>query len=135
MATVFAPTNAAFRKLTAALGITQAQLFNRTVRHALRWPSSNTMSLTLSFSFQQSLLQTVLKYHVVPGAALRAAQLQSEQRLTTQQGSNLTIRLEGSTVRVIGVSSRATVTAADVPACKAVVHVVDTVLLPQPLGP
>ena len=30
--TVFAPTNAAFRKLTAALGITQAQLFNRTVR-------------------------------------------------------------------------------------------------------
>ena len=77
----------------------------------------------------------MLKYHVVPGAALRAAQLTSEQRLTTLQGSNLTIRLEGSTVRVIGVSSRATVTTADVPACKAVVHVVDTVLLPQPLGP
>ena len=135
VATVFAPTNAAFRKLTAALGITQAQLFNRTVRHALRWPTGDAMSLTLSFSFQQSLLQTVLKYHVVPGAALRAAQLKSEQRLTTLQGSNLTIRLEGSTVRVIGVSSRATVTTADVPACKAVVHVVDTVLLPQPLGP
>ena len=77
----------------------------------------------------------MLKYHVVPGAALRAAQLKSEQRLTTLQGSNLTIRLEGSAVRVIGVSSRATVTTADVPACKAVVHVVDTVLLPQPLGP
>ena len=83
----------------------------------------------------QSLLQTVLKYHVVPGAALKAAQLTNEQRLTTLQGSNLAIRLEGSAVRVIGVSSRATVTAADVPACKSVVHVVDTVLLPQPLGP
>jgi transforming growth factor-beta-induced protein len=88
-----------------------------------------------SLVLQQSLLQTVLKYHVVPGSALRAAQLKSEQRLTTLQGSNLTIRLEGSNVRVIGVSSRATVTTADVPACKAVVHVVDTVLLPQPLGP
>ena len=38
VATVFAPTNAAFRKLTAALGITQTQLFNRTVRTALNLP-------------------------------------------------------------------------------------------------
>ena len=77
----------------------------------------------------------MLKYHVVPGSAAKAATLTNNERLTTLQGSNVTVRLTGSTVRIIGVSSSATVTAADVPACKSVVHIIDTVLLPQPLGP
>jgi uncharacterized surface protein with fasciclin (FAS1) repeats len=80
----------------------------------------------------------VLKYHVVPGVAARAASLSNDQRLKTVQGANLTVRLvpgadNTTTVRIIGVSSTATVTQADVPACKSIVHVIDTVLLPQPL--
>jgi uncharacterized surface protein with fasciclin (FAS1) repeats len=81
----------------------------------------------------------VLKYHVVPGVAARAADLTNDQRLKTLQGANVTVRLvpgagnAAATVRIIGVSSTATVTQADVPACKSIVHVIDTVLLPQPL--
>jgi uncharacterized surface protein with fasciclin (FAS1) repeats len=84
------------------------------------------------------VLVNVLKYHVVPGAAARAASLTSEQRLKTLQGANITVRLvpganNTTTVRLIGVASTATVTQADVPACKSVVHIIDTVLLPKPL--
>lgn len=92
-----------------------------------------TALLTPLLRRSQDLLQTVLKYHVVPGSALKAAQLTNDQRLKTLQGNNVTVRLEGSTVRIIGVSSRAVVTGADVSACKSVIHVIDTVLLPQPL--
>lgn len=89
---------------------------------------------------RQALLTTVLTYHVVPGSALRASAITSDQRVKTLEGANLTLRLVngtagvGPTVRVIGVSSSATVVTADVPACKSVVHIVDTVLLPTPLA-
>jgi uncharacterized surface protein with fasciclin (FAS1) repeats len=87
------------------------------------------------------LLTTVLKYHVVPGAALRASALSNDQRLVTLLGPNVTVRLavsgggvnQTTTVRIIGVSSTATVVQADVVACRSIVHVIDTVLLPQPL--
>lgn len=77
---------------------------------------------------------------MVPGVAARAANLTNDERLKTLQGANLTVRLipnaganSTTLVRIIGVSSTATVVIPDVPACKSVVHVIDTVLLPQPL--
>ena len=117
--TVFAPNNAAFQKLTGALGISSAAFLNRT-----------------------ALLQIVLPYHIVPGKALRAAALSDGQRLTTAQGANLTVQFQGGagttgaapSVVIVGVSSRATVVTPDVPACRSVVHIIDTVLLPQPLS-
>ncbi len=79
----------------------------------------------------------MLKYHVVPGVAARASDLRNEQRLATLQGANLAVRTTatpGSAVQIVGVGSRANVVTADVSACKAVVHVVDTVLLPVSPG-
>lgn len=78
----------------------------------------------------------MLPYHVVPGVAAKAATLSDGQKLPTlRKGANHTVVLGGGGgVSIVGVSSRANVVQADVPACKSVVHVIDTVLLPQPLS-
>jgi len=158
--TVFAPTNDAFVKLEQALGITQAQLLANSVRHPQLFSfvlassglirgsdgtwvymphTKNTGRITrgaealnlVRCCSTQALLQTVLKYHIVAGKALKAADLSNNQKLTTIQGDNVTVQLSGGSVVIVGVSSRATVVIPDVAACKSVVHVIDTVLLPQ----
>lgn len=159
--TVFAPTNDAFVKLEAALGITQAQLLANLVRHPqlfcfvlassdglVRGSDAIWVYIPHTYSGRitrgaeallnlvccrstQALLQTVLKYHIVAGKALKASDLSNNQKLTTIQGDNVTVQLSGGSVVIVGVSSRATVVSPDVPACKSVVHVIDTVLLPQ----
>jgi uncharacterized surface protein with fasciclin (FAS1) repeats len=150
--TVFAPTNAAFAKLAGALGVTQAQLLARTVRArpAAAQPRGGGPPLARALTraramrtarpaAHQDLLRSILTYHVVPGVAAKARDLRNDQRLATLQGANVTVRLPGDTaagatpssVRVVGVASTATVVQADVPACRSVVHVIDTVLLPS----
>jgi uncharacterized surface protein with fasciclin (FAS1) repeats len=103
--TVFAPTDAAFVALLEALGTTAEDLLANT-----------------------ELLNTVLSYHVVPGAfnAETVVGLDGAYLGTILPGYAVSIALEGESVMVDG----ATVVAADVLATNGVVHVIDSVLVP-----
>ncbi len=112
--TVFAPTNAAFDKLPAG-----------TVDTLLKPENIGT-------------LKTILTYHVVAGkvsakalmAKIRAGH--GSAMLTTVQGGTLTAKKAGSGVTITDAKGDvANVTIADVAQSNGVIHVVDTVLLPQ----
>jgi len=107
--TLFAPTNAAFSALLGKLNVTSAALFSLANRQ---------------------LLTSVLLYHVVPGVKIPSGSLFDGETLTTVQGGRLSVSITSSTVTIIGAGSRAKVVKADIPACFAVVHLVDSVLLP-----
>jgi uncharacterized surface protein with fasciclin (FAS1) repeats len=108
--TVFAPTDAAFARLPQG-----------TVQMLLR-PEN------------QSMLQSALTYHVVPGR-LTAADLMQQiragggmARLTTAQGGMLTARMSGSNVVIVDAKGGvATVTQADVMQSNGVIHVTNRV--------
>jgi len=99
--TVFAPTDAAFAKLPAG-----------------------TLD-TLLAPANKAKLQAVLSYHVVAGKVL-AADVVKLTKATTLLGSDVTVSVTGSTVKI----NDATVTTADVLASNGVIHVIDTVLIP-----
>jgi uncharacterized surface protein with fasciclin (FAS1) repeats len=100
--TVFAPTNDAFAALPPAE-------LKRLLKPA-----------------NKDELANILTYHVVPGE-VKAADLENGQQLDTVQGGKLDVKVDGDTVTVGG----ARVVQADVEASNGVVHVIDTVLLPQ----
>jgi uncharacterized surface protein with fasciclin (FAS1) repeats len=104
--TVFAPTNDAFARLLAELGVTkEALLANR------------------------PLLTAVLTYHVVPGRVLRA-QVPVGAPITTLQGETFTV---GATLAITDQRARtANITATDVFTANGVIHVIDRVILPRP---
>ncbi len=112
--TVFAPTNDAFAKLPAAAVQGLMQDANR------------------------AQLQGVLTYHVVPGR-VTAADLANQIRagggratLTTVQGGTLTAAMMGDRVMLTDArGGMSHVTTADVMQSNGVIHVVDTVLMPQ----
>lgn len=99
--TVFAPTDAAFTAALAKLGITKAELLNKTD------------------------LASILTYHVLSGS-VKSTDLTDGMTAATLQGSSLTISINGSTVKV----NTATVTSADVNCSNGVIHIIDEVLLP-----
>jgi uncharacterized surface protein with fasciclin (FAS1) repeats len=99
--TVFAPTDAAFKKLPAG-----------TVEGLLK-PEN------------KAKLADILTYHVVAGMVL-AKDVKSGP-VKTVQGSNATLKVEGGKVTIDG----ATVAAADVAASNGVIHVIDTVIMPK----
>ena len=105
--TVFAPTNAAFEALLA----------------------SNADWNTLA-DIPVATLETVLKYHVVAGANVRAAGITSDAPVTTFEGSTFSINLSGSAPVINAGSNTATIIATDVQGTNGVVHAIDTVLLP-----
>jgi transforming growth factor-beta-induced protein len=70
-------------------------------------------------------LTNVLKYHVVSGAAVKAADLKSGQLVKTLAGPSVAIDLEGG-AKVNGVK----VSSTDIAATNGVIHVIDAVLLP-----
>ncbi len=100
--TVFAPTDEAFAKLPAG-----------TVESLLR-PEN------------QAKLARILSYHVVSGRvdSIAAAKAGKATALT---GGTLTIAPEGKTLAING----ATIVAADVNATNGLIHVIDSVLLPE----
>lgn len=100
--TVFAPTDAAFAKLPAG-----------TVDDLLK--PENKAKLT-----------SVLTYHVVPGK-VKAADVVKLTEAKTVQGQSVKIMVADGKVKVDG----ATVTATDVMASNGVIHVIDSVILPQ----
>jgi uncharacterized surface protein with fasciclin (FAS1) repeats len=101
--TVFAPTDAAFEKL----------------------PAGTVESLLEPENREQ--LQAVLTYHVVPGRIMSSDLVGQSTTAESVEGSELAIDATGSAVMVEG----ATVSQADVEASNGVIHVIDSVLLPQ----
>lgn len=97
--TVFAPTNAAFDKLPAG-----------TLDSLLKDPEK---------------LKAILTYHVVSGN-VKAADVVKLTSATTVAGQDVTIAVEGETVKV----NNATVTQTDIATSNGTIHVIDTVLLP-----
>jgi uncharacterized surface protein with fasciclin (FAS1) repeats len=68
----------------------------------------------------------ILTYHVVPGKVM-AADVVKLTSAKTVQGGEVTIAVEGDTVKVDG----ATVTTADVECSNGVIHIIDAVILPE----
>ena len=100
--TVFAPTDAAFAKLPAG-----------TVANLLK-PEN------------KGQLASILTYHVVSGK-VKAEDVVKLSSAKTVQGSSVTIRVKDGTVYV----DNAKVTATDIKASNGVIHVIDSVILPQ----
>ncbi len=71
-------------------------------------------------------LTDVLLYHVVPGKVM-AADVVGLDSAETVQGTSLTVTAEGEQVMING----AQVVTADIEAANGVIHVIDTVLIPQ----
>ena len=70
-------------------------------------------------------LVSILTYHVVPGKVM-STDLSDGMTATTVQGGDLTVDLSDG-VKI----NDATVTSADIEASNGVIHVVDTVILPE----
>lgn len=100
--TVFAPTDEAFAKLPAG-----------TVESLLKPENKDK-------------LVAILTYHVVPGK-VKAADVVNLTSASTANGKDVTIRVEGDSVYV----NDSRVVATDIAASNGVIHVVDTVILPQ----
>ena len=99
--TVFAPTNAAFEALLGELGITAEELLG------------------------QPHLADVLLYHVVSGAVL-STDLQNGMTAETLGGQSITVDLTDG-VKI----NKSTVEIADIQASNGVIHVIDSVLIPE----
>lgn len=100
--TVFAPTDEAFAKLPAG-----------TVDNLLKPENKDQLA-------------AILTYHVVPGKIMSSDIAGKEAEVATVQGGELDVNATDG-VKV----NDATVVAADVEATNGVIHVIDTVLLPQ----
>merc|ERR1712137_39495 len=103
--TVFAPTNKAFEKVPTK------------VLSALLEPAN------------KAKLQELLKYHVAAGD-VKSGMLKDGQKVSTLEGSELTVSIKDGIVRLNGVTE---VVQADVVASNGVVHVIDAVLVPPGL--
>ena len=99
--TVFAPTNAAFEALLGELGITAEELLG------------------------QPQLADVLLYHVVSGAVL-STDLQNGMTAETLGGQSITVDLTDG-VKI----NKSAVEIADIQAANGVIHVIDSVLIPE----
>ncbi len=100
--TVFAPNDAAFAELPAG-----------TVENLLK--PENKAQLT-----------AILTYHVVPGKVM-AADVVKLKEAKTVNGNMLQVKVNGSEVMI----NDANVTATDIAASNGVIHVIDSVVLPQ----
>lgn len=112
--TVLAPTNAAFEALPSGTVDTLLQPEN------------------------QSTLQSVLTYHVVAGNVSATDLIglindsSGSATVTTVQGGELTATLDGDNVVLTDARHRSsTITAVDIAASNGVIHVIDTVVLPN----
>jgi uncharacterized surface protein with fasciclin (FAS1) repeats len=100
--TVFAPTDAAFAKLPAG-----------TVENLLK-PENKAQ------------LSAILTYHVVPGMVM-AGDVVKLKEAKTVNGEMLKVKVDGADVMI----NDAKVTSTDIVASNGVIHVIDSVVLPQ----
>jgi transforming growth factor-beta-induced protein len=104
--TVFAPTNTAFASLLSAIGQTSLN------------------------DIPESVLKSVLQYHVVSSAAVLSSQLTNGE-VTTAGGEKINVNVNAG----VKLNTTVNVVAADVLATNGVVHVVDAVLVPPTITP
>ena len=103
--TVFAPTNAAFGAFLTETGYSGLA------------------------AIPPAVLEKTLKYHVVTGANVQAAQLTNDQVIGTFSGQNVTVKF--TPTRLLDVSNRnSNIIATDVQCSNGIIHVLDKVLLP-----
>lgn len=100
--TVFAPTDAAFEKLPPG-----------TLEELLK-PEN------------KGQLAAILTYHVVPGKVFAVDAVKLD-KATTVNGTEADIEVNGGIVSIDG----ATITATDIAASNGVIHIIDTVMLPE----
>lgn len=100
--TVFAPTDAAFKKLP-----------------------EGTLASLLEPANKEKLV-AILTYHVVPGK-VTAADVVKITEAKTVNGKSAKVVVNGGTVTVAG----AKVVKTDIPCANGVIHVIDTVMIPQ----
>ena len=103
--TVFAPTNDAFTALLGVIGQTSLN------------------------DVPESVIERLLKYHVIAGASLMSTDLTDGQQAETLLGADdkITVGIDGASVTING----ANVTTADIEASNGIVHVIDAVLVPS----
>jgi uncharacterized surface protein with fasciclin (FAS1) repeats len=106
--TVFAPTNAAFQAL---------------LNTNPDWDSVADIP--------PSTLESVLRYHVSTEGNVRSEDLTDDMIVTTLSNESFTINLSGASVVIEGGGSNAEVVFTDIQAENGVIHVIDTVLLPE----
>jgi uncharacterized surface protein with fasciclin (FAS1) repeats len=101
--TVFAPTDAAFAKI----------------------PKADLDALIAD----TAKLKKVLTFHVVQGrmSAADVGRMKEGSKVKTVQGGELTVHLQGSTVKM----NNSTVTATDIASTNGVIHAIDTVMMPS----
>jgi transforming growth factor-beta-induced protein len=100
--TIFAPTTEAFFKFFAESGLTAEEFLS------------------------QDGLADILSYHVAEGS-FKAADIIAVGKVTTLEGSDITVTTEGSTVLLNGTAK---VLEPDLMASNAVIHIIDAVLVP-----
>jgi uncharacterized surface protein with fasciclin (FAS1) repeats len=105
--TVFAPTDEAFRKLPAG-----------TVETLLKPENKDKLA-------------AVLKLHVLSGAVYADGVTKISQTPATLQGQMLKVKTSGGGVSLSNNSSKANIAATDVEASNGVIHIIDSVLLPE----
>jgi transforming growth factor-beta-induced protein len=106
--TVFAPTNDAFAKLLGELNVSKEALLAN-----------------------KPLLTSVLTYHVLGGRVL-AGDIQDNSTPATVQGQAIRLDTDGGKVVITDAAGRkSNVVATNVQASNGVIHVIDTVILPQ----
>ena len=105
--TVFAPTNDAFAAFLSSAGF-------------------NSLD-----EIPVETLEAVLTYHLVNGANVLSGSLSNGQQVTSFNGEDFTINIDGGNVSITDANERnAKVIAEDVQAGNGVIHVIDTVILP-----
>lgn len=106
--TVFAPTDDAFKKLPAG-----------------------TLDSLLKPENKEKL-GNILKFHVIAGAAVKAADVvKMKESAATLEGSKFMIEVKGKDVTLGNKTAMAKVVKADVETSNGVIHVIDTVLMPE----
>ncbi|MDF4222438.1 fasciclin domain-containing protein [Maribacter sp. M208] len=110
--TVFAPTNDAFTELLNQLD------------------DFDTLA-DFDTDEERAILTSILTYHVVAGVSASSSDLSNGMMVTTVQGEDLTINIDGDVFIDDATEIDAKVVIADVEASNGVVHVIDKVLLPQ----
>ena len=109
-ATIFAPTNAAFAKLVAALKLPDAKALEAAEAHLL--------------------IDRLIGYHVLTSGSVASKAIKDGAAVTTASGHGLTLGATKGAVTVKGAQNSATVTAADLQGGNVTIHVIDEVLLP-----
>merc|ERR1711990_473659 len=78
------------------------------------------------------LLDSILEYHVVSGAAVHSKDLKPENHFKTLEGGELFVEVRDGHVYI---NHESKVTAADNDATNGVAHIIDNVLIPRPSPP